>query len=61
MMARFLVWLEQHGHPKIVTALDAAARNRIYSPEIWQQQTGQTLDELWAAYAANPAVQLTYR
>lgn len=61
IMARFLVWLEQHGHPKIVTALDAAARTRTYSPEIWRRQTGKTLDNLWAAYAANPTVKLTYR
>lgn len=59
--ARFLVWLEQHGHPKLVDALDRAARTRTYSPTLWRQQTGKTLDELWAAYAAQPAVQLTYR
>lgn len=61
IMARFLVWLEQHGHPRVVEQLDAAVRARTYSPAIWQQQTGQTLDELWAAYAANPAVRLVYR
>jgi len=61
VMARFLVWLEQHGHPKIVDALDAAARTRTYTPAVWQRQTGQSLDELWAAYAANPTVKLTYR
>jgi len=61
IMARFLVWLEQHGHPKIVDKLDAAARTRTYTPAIWQQQTGKTLDELWAAYTAAPTVQLSYR
>jgi hypothetical protein len=61
IMARFLVWLDQHGYPKLVNQLDAAARTRTYTPAIWQQQTGNTLDELWAAYAAQPAVQLTYR
>jgi len=60
-MARFLVWLGQHGYPKLVNQLDAAARTRTYTPEIWQQQTGKTLDALWAAYAAQPTVQLTYR
>ena len=60
-MARFLVWLDQHGYPKLVNQLDNAARTRTYTPEIWKQQTGKTLDELWAAYAAQPAVQLTYR
>ncbi|TVT39254.1 secretory protein [Hymenobacter setariae] len=61
IMARFLVWLDQHGYPKLVNQLDNAARTRTYTPEIWKQQTGKTLDELWAAYAAAPAVQLTYR
>jgi hypothetical protein len=61
IVARFLVWLDQHGYPKLVNELDAAARTRTYTPEIWQQKTGKTLDELWAAYAAQPAVQLTYR
>lgn len=59
--ARFLVWLEQHGYPKLVNALDRAARLRTYSSGIWQRQTGRTLDELWAAYTAEPAVQLAYR
>jgi hypothetical protein len=61
IMARFLVWLEQNGHPKIVDKLDAAARTRTYTPAIWQQQTGKTLDELWSAYTAAPTVQLSYR
>jgi hypothetical protein len=61
IMARFLVWLDQHGYPKLVNQLDNAARTRTYTPDIWKQQTGKTLDELWATYAAAPAVQLTYR
>ena len=61
IMARFLVWLEQNGHPKLVNELDKAARTRTYSPELWTQKTGKTLDELWAAYGASPAVKLTYR
>lgn len=59
--ARFLVWLEQHGYPRLVDRLDAAARTRTYSPALWQQQTGRPLEALWAAYAAQPAVRLTYR
>ena len=61
IMARFLVWLEKNGHPAIVNELDKAARTRTYSPELWQQKTGKTLDELWTAYATNPGVELTYR
>lgn len=59
--ARFLVWLQQHGYPKLPDKLDAAARTRTYTPAIWQQQTGKTLDELWTAYSAAPAVRLVYR
>lgn len=61
VMARFLAWLAQHGYPQLVDKLDAAARARTYSPTIWQQQTGRTLDELWAAYGAAPEVHLDYR
>lgn len=61
VMARFLVWLEKNGHPKLVDELDRAARTRTYTPDMWRQKTGKTLDELWAAYAANPALALTYR
>lgn len=60
--ARFLAWLEQNGYPKIVNEMDAALRAHAYSPELWQQKTGKTLDELWAAYTANPtAVKLAYK
>lgn len=60
--ARFLAWLEQNGYPKIVNEMDAALRAHAYTPELWKQKTGKTLDELWAAYTANPtAVKLTYR
>lgn len=60
--ARFLAWLEQNGYPKIVNQMDAALRAHAYAPELWQQKTGKTLDELWAAYTANPtAVKLTYK
>ncbi len=61
IMARFLAWAEKNGHPNLVDALDRAARAGTYSPELWRQKTGKTLDELWAAYAANPVVLLTYR
>ena len=59
--ARFLAWLTAHGHPKLVDALDRAARTQTYTPALWQQQTGQTLDQLWTAYTANPTVKLAYK
>jgi len=53
--ARFLVWLEAR-HPGLVKALDAAMRTSTYSAELWARETGQTVDELWAAYVADPAL-----
>lgn len=59
--ARFLVWLEKNVRPTLVDELDKSARDKTYTPELWKEKTGKTLDELWAMYAANPAVELTYR
>lgn len=52
--ARFLVWLEAHGHAGIVKTLDGRMRAGTYSEEDWRAVTGKTLPELWAAYAAAP-------
>ena len=52
--ARFLVWLESHGHSGVVKTLDARMRDGTYSEQDWQIVTGKTLPELWAAYAAAP-------
>lgn len=59
--ARFFVWLEKNVRKTLINELDAAARAGTYSPEIWKQKTGITLDELWQAYTKNPALELTYR
>jgi Peptidase of plants and bacteria len=48
--AGFLLWLESDEAPGIVKKLNAACRNRKYSEEIFQQETGKTLDQLWDAY-----------
>lgn len=53
--ARFLVWLENI-HPKIVNELDAAMRLQKYTPQLWQQLTGKSLEELWGDYARNPSI-----
>ncbi|HEY8919180.1 MAG TPA: basic secretory protein-like protein [Chitinophaga sp.] len=52
--ARFLAWLEKKVKPGIVKVLDESMRNRKYTPQIWQTQTGKSLDELWSSYAQNP-------
>ncbi|TGD80904.1 secretory protein [Hymenobacter wooponensis] len=59
--ARFFVWLEKNVRSTLINELDNAARTHTYTPDIWKQKTGKTVDELWAAYAQNPALDLTYR
>lgn len=54
--ARFLLWLERHGHAGVVKSLDARLRAGTYSANTWQTLTGKTVDQLWASYAANPAL-----
>ena len=55
--ARFLVWLENHKHKKIVDQLDKSLRNEsYYNKDVWENTTGKTLDQLWKDYAADPAL-----
>lgn len=54
--ARFLLWLEAHGHAGIVRTLDSRLRAGTYSESDWRDITGRGLPELWAAYAADPAL-----
>jgi len=53
---RFLTWLETHGHAGIVRDLDAQARAGTYTEDTWRTLSGKSLPELWAAYAAAPAL-----
>ena len=48
--ARFLDWVETNRKPGLVKVLDSAMRDRAYTDDIWEAQTGLTLDALWAAY-----------
>ena len=54
--ARFLAWLESHGHAGIVKKLDAGIRGRTFSKNTWKAETGKTLNELWKAYSLKPAL-----
>ncbi|MEN9572434.1 MAG: Peptidase of plants and bacteria [Verrucomicrobiota bacterium] len=47
----FLAWVEQQHGPKLVTKLNAALRQRKYSPELFQSATGKSLDARWADFA----------
>jgi len=53
--ARFLAWIEKNVKQGFVKHMDAQMRAHTYNPGDWKKLTGKTLDELWSAYAANPA------
>ncbi|GAA3911920.1 secretory protein [Chitinophaga oryziterrae] len=54
--ARFLVWVEKNKRKDLVNKLDAAMRTKTYTPAIWKDLTGESVDELWTEYAANPVI-----
>jgi hypothetical protein len=54
--ARFLVWIEKGIKPSLVKDLDSQLRDHTFTDDSWKKETGKTLDELWAAYAANPTI-----
>ena len=54
--ARFLVWVEKDIKPGLIKDLDGQLRAHTFTDESWKNETGKTLDELWAAYAANPTI-----
>jgi hypothetical protein len=59
--ARFFAWLEQHVKPGLISSLDAELRAHTYTEQSWSKLTGKTLDQLWADYIKNPAVELVYK
>lgn len=54
--ARFLVWIEKSIKLGLVKDLDSQLRDHTFTDNSWKNETGKTLDELWAAYAANPTI-----
>lgn len=52
--ARFLVWIEKNVKPGLVKTFDKQLREHTFTNESWKKETGKTVDELWAAYAAHP-------
>lgn len=48
--AGFLFWLETERAPGIVNRLNTALRTGTYDESLFQEQTKQSLDELWADY-----------
>ncbi|MDE1191719.1 MAG: basic secretory protein-like protein [Arachidicoccus sp.] len=54
--ARFFVWIVNKYDKNIVKKLDVAMRNNTYTDTFWKDNTGRSVDELWAEYAANPSL-----
>ena len=54
--ARFFVWLELHVRATIVDELDDVMKSGTYTANFWVNQTGSTVDQLWAEYGQNPAL-----
>jgi len=54
--ARFFHWIEQSKKKGLVKKLDDAMRTKTYNDGFWLKETGMSIDDLWAAYAANPAI-----
>jgi hypothetical protein len=51
-VAAFLWWLEQKKSPGIVAKLHADMQNTRYRDALFQEYSGQTLDELWKEFQA---------
>jgi hypothetical protein len=48
----FLFWLEQRKDSGLIIALNRALRDGRYSPDIFQQRCGASLDALWSEFIA---------
>lgn len=59
--ARFFEWMDQKIKSGMIVQIDEALRNGSFKPTIWADMSGgKSLDELWAAYAADPDLHLVY-
>jgi hypothetical protein len=56
--ARFFAWIENTQKKGFVKKLDEAMRSAKYTEDFWKKNTGKTVDELWADYAKNPALDM---
>ncbi len=58
--ARFFAWLEKNVKSGLIATLDSELRDHRYTENSWSALTGKTVQELWADYSKNPAIELTY-
>lgn len=54
--ARFFVWIVKKYDKDFVRELNVAMRDNTYTDAFWEDKTGKSVDELWAEYAADPAI-----
>lgn len=54
--ARFFVWIESKYRKDFVQKMDNVMRTHAYTPSIWKNLTGKTVDELWNEYSKNPLI-----
>jgi hypothetical protein len=48
--ARFLAWIEKQHDKEIITQLNLALRKGEYRPELFEEWTGKSVDDLWADF-----------
>lgn len=59
--ARFLLWVEKNKNAHVVDKLDYAMRAGTYTPDLWVNLTGKSVDDLWTEYSQTPTLTLTYK
>jgi len=58
--ARFFEWIDQNVKPGMIVQIDKQLREGTFKDSTWVELSGKSLDDLWAAYSANPDVTLVY-
>jgi len=58
--ARFFEWIDQKVKPGMIVQIDKQLREGTFKDSTWAELSGKSLDDLWAAYSANPDVTLVY-
>ena len=56
VMARFFIWVEKNYKKSLVKELDKVMRDKAYARDFWKNETGKTVNQLWAVYSANPSL-----
>ncbi len=59
--ANFINWVVETHEPELLRKLNAAAREGDYSPDLWKEWTGKSVDELGADWIADNEKQLGRR